>query len=87
MARQRLSTKMNLIPGQKYERLDRQDSDFTGGTVSIHHAWLGFIVEHGLKGNSKATVDYYNPFYKKLQGYIEQTGEPTTESLYFIKQW
>ena len=79
MARQRLSTKKNLTPAQKYERLDRQYSDFTGGAISIHHAWLGFIVEQRSKGNSKATIDYYNRFYKKLQAYIEQTGEPTSE--------
>ena len=35
MARQRLSTKKNLTPAQKYERLDRQYSDFTGGAISI----------------------------------------------------
>lgn len=79
MARQKLSTKRNLTPAQKYERLDRQYSDFSGGSISIHHAWLGFIVEQGTKGNSKATIDFYNRFYKKLEAYIGATGSPATE--------
>lgn len=36
MARQRLSTKKNLTPAQKYERLDRQYSDFTGGAIMLY---------------------------------------------------
>ena len=79
MARQRLSTKKNLTPAQKYERLDRQYSDFTGGSITIHHAWLNFIVEQGLKGNSKATIAFYNRFYKKLKAYIDQLGQPDSE--------
>lgn len=79
MARQKISQKKNLTLAQKYERLDRHYSDYTGGTISIHHAWQSFIIQQGLKGNSKATIAFYNRFYKKLKAYIEELGEPDTE--------
>lgn len=69
--KQRITTKRNLTPAQKYERLDNQYSDFTGGSISIHNAWLGFILDQKSKGNSKATIDYYNRVYKKIQKFIE----------------
>lgn len=80
MARRRLTSKNNLTPAQKYERLDRQYSEFTAGSVSIHFTWLGFIVEQQTRGNSKATIDFYNRFYKKLEAFIEQTGTTTQDT-------
>ena len=80
MARQKISSKRNLTQAEKYERLDRQYSDFVGSKISINYAWLGFIVDQKTKGNSKATIDYYNRFYKKLQKYIDGLGEPVTSS-------
>lgn len=79
MARQKMTSKRKMTPAQKYERLDRQYSDFTAGSISIHSAWVGFIADQITKGNSKPTIDYYNRFYKKLKAYIEQTGQPDTE--------
>lgn len=79
MARKKIYSKRNLTPAQKYERLDRQYSDFTNSSISVYHAWLGFLVDQKTRGNSKATVDYYNRFYKKLKSYIDTLGEPDTE--------
>lgn len=79
MARQRITSKKNLTPAQKYERLDRKYSDFTGDSISIKGAWLGFMVDQKTKGNSLATIDYYNRFYKKLEAFIEATGETVAE--------
>lgn len=79
MARKRMTARKPLTHDEKLERLDRQYSDVLGGSISIHHAWLNFIVEQGLKGNSKATIDYYKRFYKKLEAYCEKTGQPATE--------
>lgn len=77
--KQKITTKRNLTTAQKYERLDSQYSEFTGGSISIHHAWLGFILEQKSKGNSPATVDYYNRVYKKIRGFIETTGTTVEE--------
>ena len=74
-----MTSKRKMTPAQKYERLDRQYSDFTAGSISIHSAWVGFIADQITKGNSKATIDFYNRFYKKLKAYVEQLGQPDTE--------
>ena len=71
MAKKRITSKVNLTPAQKNERLERRFGEFDSNSVSIHHAWLGFIVEQKAKGNSKATIDFYNRFYKKLKAFIE----------------
>ena len=75
MARQKITTKNRMTPAQKYERLDRKYSDFTAGAISIKHAWLGFMVAQGAKGNSKATLDYYRRFYVKLEAFIKTLGD------------
>ena len=86
MAKQKLTSKKNLTPAQKNERLERQHSEFDTNSISIHHAWLGFIVEQKAKGNSKATIDFYNRFYKKLKAFIEATGDTVAEcSVGFIE--
>ena len=72
MARQKMTSKKRMTPAQKYERLDRRYSDFTAGAISIHNAWLGFMVEQEAKGNSKATLDYYRRFYKKLKAFTDK---------------
>ena len=79
MAKKKLTSKKALTFDQKLERLDRQYTDVLGGSISIHHAWLNFITEQGLKGNSKATIDFYRRFYKKLEAYCEKTGQPADE--------
>lgn len=79
MARQKMATRRPLTPSQKYERLDRQYSDFTGGTISVHSAWIEFIVYQSSKGNSKATIDYYKRFYKKLKAFLETVAGGDTE--------
>ena len=56
MARQKMTSRKKMTPAQKYERLDRRYSDFTAGAISIHNAWLGFMVEQEAKDNSKATL-------------------------------
>ena len=71
--KKKITTTRSLTPAQKYERLDSQYSEFTGGSISVHHAWLGFILEQKSKGNSPATIDYYNRVYKKIQSFIEGT--------------
>lgn len=80
MGKQRISSKRKLTTAEKYERLDRQYSDFTGSPISVHFAWLEFIVDQKMKGNSKATIDYYDRFYKKLKSYIESLGTTTEET-------
>lgn len=79
MARTKIGTKKKLSQTEKYERLDRHYSEFTGGAVSIHHAWLGFVVEQRTKGNSPATIDFYQRFYKKLTAFVLSL-ESTTET-------
>jgi integrase/recombinase XerD len=76
MSRKRIAPRNNLSQAEKYERLDRQYSDFVGSKVTVHYAWLGFIVEQQTKGNSKATVDYYNRFYKKLCSFLVDIKSP-----------
>lgn len=71
MAKQRITTKRPLTLAEKYERNDRQYSDFTAGSFSIATAWLGFINVQKTRGNSKATLDYYRRFYKKLEAFVD----------------
>lgn len=79
MARKRKLTQKELTRAEKYERLDRQYSDFVGSTVTVYQAWLGFIVEQRTKGNSKATVDYYKRFYKKLESFLDNINSPAKD--------
>lgn len=80
MARQKMTSRKKMTPAQKYERLDRRYSDFTAGAISIHNAWLGFMVEQEAKGNSKATLDYYRRFYKKLKAFTDKLEADGTET-------
>lgn len=80
MSKKRLTTKKNLTPAQKYERLDRNYSEFTAGSVSIHFAWLGFMVEQKTRGNSKQTLAFYQRFYKKLEAFVSRL-DTTTKDL------
>lgn len=76
MARKKISSKRNLTLAEKYERLDRQYSDFIGSTINVNYAWNEFIVDQKTRGNSPATLDYYRRFYKKLDTYLESLGTP-----------
>ncbi len=56
--RQRLESKKMSIE-------ERFDENFHSD-VTIEHAWLNFMIVQKEKGNSKATMDYYERYYKKL---------------------
>lgn len=57
--------KRNLTVSQKKERLDKRfvndENDY-----SIDYCWKAFIVNRMTRGNTKASLDAYKRFYKKL---------------------
>lgn len=72
-----------LTTAEKYERLDRQYSDFTAGSLSIHDAWIGFLMAQDARGNSKATKEFYKRFYIKLTAFV---GDPKAVSIEFLEK-
>ena len=79
MSKQKLTSKKNLTPDQKNEKLERRFSEFDTNTISIYHAWLGFLVEQKSKGNSSATIDFYARFYKKFKSFLDVAGVKDTD--------
>ena len=72
MAKRRITTKKKVLTHEeKVERLIQQFSDWKGDEISTQHAWLTFRVMQQERGNSKATLDYYDRFYKKLEAHYE----------------
>lgn len=73
MAKQRITNKKKVLtPADKKRILDNQYTEWTGSEYTIRHAWLRFLIIQQNKGNSKATIDYYNRFYKKLLHFLNQ---------------
>lgn len=50
---------------QKLLRIKKQTTEFSGTERTIHQVWLEFMVMQHTKRNSKATLDYYERFFKK----------------------
>lgn len=72
MGKQKLSAKKKVLtPDEKKARLEKRYTEWDGSEISVKHAWLRFIVNQHNKGNSKATLDYYSRFYKKLVKYLD----------------
>lgn len=73
MAKQKLTTKKKVLTtDEKRQRLEKQHTEWDGSEYTIKYAWLRFMVTQQNKGNSKATLDYYRRFYKKLVIYLNQ---------------
>lgn len=71
MARQKLTSKKKVLTKEeKAQRLERRYTEWNGSEYTIDHAWLRFMVNQQNKGNSKATLDFYRRFYKKLVKYL-----------------
>lgn len=60
----------NLTLSQKRERLDRQHRGSAIGTVSLRIAFYAFLSDQKMRGNSKATIDFYERFYRKLLAFL-----------------
>lgn len=71
MAKQKITTKKNQPSKEdKQRRLQARYTEWTGDEITIEHAYLHFKVEQQAKGNSKATIAFYDRFYKKLVNYL-----------------
>jgi len=71
MAKTRITTsKKQATKEDKLRRLSSNYSEFTGGEISVRHAYLKFSIHQEEKGNSKQTIEFYNRFYKKFVSFI-----------------
>ena len=64
----------NLTPDQKKKRLDTLNSDVDEYT--IEYCWLAFMVNRETRGNTRATLDAYRRFYKKLCAVVPPEPNP-----------
>lgn len=72
MAKKRITTNKNQPSrDDKMRRLNKHYSEYTGGEVSVEHAYLNFQIHQQEKGNSKPTRDFYARFYKKFVSFIK----------------
>ena len=61
MGKKRITTnKKNASRDDKLRRLDKHYSEFTGGEISVEHAYLKFRINREEKGNSKQTLAFYD---------------------------
>lgn len=72
MARQRMTTRKQATREDKLRRLEHNYSEFTGGEISVKHAYLKFKLYQEAKGNSKDTLLFYDRCYKKLVNFITE---------------
>ena len=63
----------------KLRRLGNNYREFTGGEVSVKHAYLKFKIHQEEKGNSKQTLVFYDAFYKKFVNFIQTYLQTTDE--------
>lgn len=59
------TNKKNLTPDQKKKRLDVRYTD-DPDEFTLDHCWTAFLVNREIRGNTKASIDAYKRFYKKL---------------------
>ena len=64
----------------KLRRLGKNYSEYTGGEVSVKHAYLKFKIHQEEKGNSKQTLVFYDAFYKKFVKFINTYLQDTDEN-------
>ena len=80
MARQRMTTtKKQATREDKLRRLGHNYSEYTGGEISVKHAYLKFKLFQEGKGNSKDTLLFYDRCYKKLVNFITEWLHTTDE--------
>lgn len=73
MARQRMTTaKRQATREDKLRRLGNNYSEFTGGEISVKHAYLKFKINQEAKGNRKDTLLFYDRCYKKIVNFITE---------------
>lgn len=73
MTKKKLTTKPKAVTrDDKMRRLDRHYSEYTGSEISIRHAFMGFLISREAKGCTKATLDAYKRFYKKLIAFTNE---------------
>lgn len=71
MASKKKLTRYNPISeAKKILQLEERLAEWTGKEYTIKYCYLGFRVKQEEKGNSKATIDFYDRFYKKLCNYL-----------------
>lgn len=83
MTKKRITNKKVVSNSVKQERLvKRLTEDFTEEELnySIEFCWLDFMWQQQTKGNAKATIDYYNRFYKKFSSFIESLNTTTKDT-------
>ena len=86
MAKKKLATKPTATPEQKKKRLENNYKEWTGNEVTVKHAWLKFKVNQMEKGNSKATLDYYDRFYKRLIEHLDTLGSGENTPIDWLTQ-
>ena len=67
MARQRMTTRKQATREDKLRRLEHNYSEFTGGEISVKHAYLKFRLYQEAKGNSKDTLLFYDRCFHMYQ--------------------
>ena len=79
MARYNMTTqKKQATKEDKLRRLGTNYSEFTGGEISIQHAYLKFKLYQEGKGNSKDTLLFYDRCYKKIENFVKTLGYENT---------
>lgn len=79
--RKKLTTaKKDASREDKLRRLGNNYSEYTGGEISVKHAYLKFKIRQEEKGNSKQTLAFYDRFYKKFVGFINTYLNDTEEN-------
>lgn len=72
MAKKKLTSKKKVLTTEeKRARLEKKYVEWDGSEYTVRDAWLRFYVNQSNKGNSKATIDFYKRFYKKLLKYLD----------------
>ena len=71
MSKRKLATKKALTTDEKRARFERKIDGWIGDEISIRHAYLTFRITQENRGNSKATLDFYDRFYKRLKNCLD----------------
>lgn len=73
MSKQRITTARKQASREdKQRRLNARFTEWTGDEITVEHAYLHFKIEQESKGNSKATIAFYERFYKKFVFFITE---------------
>ena len=74
MAKKMITKAKPLTKEQKQRRIEKQTMEYTGNEVTIRRVFLEFMLRQRARGNSAATLSFYERFYKKLAAQFE-TGD------------